>query len=218
MDARSEERMSAVPVASYLTDFRNDRDIAAGPAFVPFGRSGSMERSPVEDNTLSAQIEAARASGFADGEAAGKALFEARLEQERDAWTRRLEAERQAWAHAEAEKLAQRLTAELKEVEGRIAQATARVLEPLLQRALREQAIADLQAELHTLLAKDAGIAVSVAGPPDVLEALRNQLDGTAPNIAYVPNGEPDVRITAGQTILETRLAAWAARIREAVK
>ena len=99
-----------------------------------------------------------------------------------------------------------------------MAETTARVLEPFLRAELRRQAIADLRAELEVLLRKDAGIGISVAGPEDLLQALRDRLSGTSCAVTYLANTEPDVRIAAGQTILETRLEAWAAKIAEAVR
>ena len=57
-----------------------------------------------------------------------------------------------------------------------------------------------------------------MTGPEDLLQALRGELSGKAWAATYLPSGEPDVRITAGQTILETRLGAWAAKIEEALR
>ena len=208
--------MSAVPAANYLTDFRRERHVTAGPSFVPFGHH---ERQSATAQTVSGAdlIEAARANGFADGETAARAVLEARLAQEREAFARQLESERRAWAYAEAEKLTQRLTSGLREMETRIAQSAARALEPLVQQGLRQQVIAQVHSELVTLLAKDAGIAVSVAGPADLLAALRERIGDSIGAVTYAPDSEPEVRVTAGHTILETRLATWAARIKEAI-
>jgi hypothetical protein len=57
-----------------------------------------------------------------------------------------------------------------------------------------------------------------VTGPEDLLQALRDQLAGKACAATYLPNSRADVRITVGQTILETRLGAWAAKIQEALR
>jgi hypothetical protein len=125
---------------------------------------------------------------------------------------------RQGWVADEGEKLAQRLSAGLGELEARVAETTARVLEPFLQAELRRQAIAALRAELEAVLSREPGIEVGVTGPEDLLQALRDGLAGRACAATYHPSGEPDVRITAGQTILQTRLAAWVARIEEALR
>ena len=55
----------------------------------------------------------------------------------------------------------------------------------------------------------------------NLLEALRvriaDQLAGKAGSVGYRTSDRPDVRIVAGQTVLETRLGAWAAKIEEAL-
>jgi len=195
--------MSAVPAASYLTEF---------------GRDGEAPLRRRNGEDTSARIDAAHASGFESGKAAAMAALEARLEGERASFAQQRASERQAWVAEEAEKLAQRLSAGLDELEARIAETTARVLEPFLRAELRRQVIAALRADLEALLTQEPGISLSVTGPEDLLQALRDQLSGKACAATYLPNGEPDVRITAGQTILETRLGAWAAKIGEAVR
>lgn len=193
--------MSAVPSAAYLMDFAGD------------GRHPGSERAA----DVAARIEAARASGYESGKAAANAALEAKLEQHRAAAARQLEAERQTWANEEAQKLAQRLVAGLAELETSIADAAARALEPVLIAELRRQAIDDLRADLE-LLTSDAGTAITVRGPQDLLQALQAALAGSGRTVTYLPNGEPDLRIAAGQAILETRLEAWAAKIEEAVR
>jgi len=210
--------MSAVPVASYLAEFGSGADVGSGgPAWAPLG-AGDGERGATAADVVSARIEAAQAAGFASGKAAAMAILDARLKDQRAEFERELTSEREAWVAGEAERLATRLTGGLGELEQRLAETTARVLEPFLRAELRRQAIADLRAELEVLLRKDAGIGISVAGPEDLLQALRDRLSGTSCAVTYLANTEPDVRIAAGQTILETRLEAWAAKIAEAVR
>ena len=110
------------------------------------------------------------------------------------------------------------MTAGLGALEAQIADAAARVLAPFLDAQLCRQAVAGLRAELEVLLAKDAGLSVSISGPEDLLEALRKDLAGKAGAVTYVAGNGCDVRISADQTLLETRLAAWKASIEEAVR
>jgi hypothetical protein len=201
--------MSATPAASYLMEFGRDGGMA------PPRRAA--DGAVADPGDTASRIEAAHASGFDSGRAAAMAALEARLEEERAASARQLAAARQAWAAQEGERLALQLSAGLDELQARLSEATARVLEPFLRAELRRQAIASLGLELEALLARDPGIGISVTGPEDLLEALRDRLSGTACAATYLTSGEPDVRILAGETILETRLAAWAAKIEEAV-
>ena len=210
--------MNAVSVASLLSEFGGEAHARPQAGFTPFGRGGGGAGNA---EALSERMEAARASGFADGEAAAKAALELQLAQEREAHACELAAERQAWASGEGRKLAEQLAAGLGEIEAGIEQAAARVLAPVLQAELRRHALAELQVELDVLLTKDAGISVTISGPEDLLESLRKglaeRLPGKASAVICRPSAEPEVRIAAGQTVLETRLAAWAARIEEAI-
>jgi hypothetical protein len=210
--------MSATPAAAYLVEFGGDGDVERRPTFVPLARASG--RSTAE--AASHGIEAVRASGYASGEAAARAELEAELAELRQAHGRQLAAERRAWVNGEAEKLDQRLASGLAELEASIAQTAARVLEPFLRAELRRQAIADLHSALETLLAKEGGLSVTVGGPEDLLQALRERLAGglagKAASVSYEVNAEPDVRIAAGHSILETRLGAWVAKIEGAVE
>jgi hypothetical protein len=208
MDAWDARRMSATPAAPYLTEFGSG---ARRSALAIVGR----RLSDAED--AAARIAEAHASGVESGKAAAMAASEAKLEEQRALFARQLGTEREAWAAQEGQKLGVQLTAGLLALEAQIADAVARVLAPILETRLCHQAIADLRADLEVLLTRDASLNVSIAGPEDLLQALRDQLSGTPCSVTYVANGACDVRITADQAILETRLAAWKTRIEEAV-
>jgi hypothetical protein len=92
----------------------------------------------------------------------------------------------------------------------------ARVLKPFVGAALRRQAMADLVQSLKVLLARDGAAAVSVCGPPDLLEVLQARLEGSIADVTYHPDEGCDLRVTVGNTLLETRLGAWIAKIGEA--
>lgn len=202
--------MSATPAANYLTEFGAGADRSA-LAFV--GRS----MSHADDEA--ARIAEAHARGIEAGKAAALATTEAKLEEQRAHFARQLEAERASWAVQEGEKLSAQLVSGLCALEAQIGDAAARVLAPFLDAQLCRQAVAGLAAELEVLLAKDAGLHVSIAGSEDLLQALRKELhDKAAGSVTYVAGDGCDVRVSADQTLLETRLAAWKAGIEEAVR
>ena len=80
------------------------------------------------------------------------------------------------------------------------------------------KAIDDLVESVTVLRAQEKSTVIAVSGAADLLQALRARLAGRFDNIAYHPGQACDVRVTVGQTVLETRLGAWMARIEEAVK
>jgi hypothetical protein len=83
---------------------------------------------------------------------------------------------------------------------------------------MHRRAIADLAESLTALRTQENTSHISVSGAADLLEALRVRLEGKLENITYRQSDACDVRVTVGQTVLETRVGAWMARIEEAMK
>ena len=196
--------MSAVPIARYLLEFDGLDDPASG-ARLGSGRGAAASKPSVIDEA------------FAKGKAAADAELKAQLARQVDLHEKALAAAREAWALQEGAKLAEQLSAGLAAIESQVAGVAARILEPFIAAEMRTRAIADLAEGLGVLLAQERSAAVSIAGAPDLLDALRGRIEGKVENVSYHPNEACDVRVTIGQTVLETRLDAWMARIREAV-
>jgi hypothetical protein len=203
--------MSAAPIARYLLELDAGDDARATPA------SRLSAGRPSTASTAVMAEEAAHAKGFESGKAAAEAQLAGKLE-ERDAFHRQeLSSAREAWTLLESGRLAEQLLKGLDDLEARLAETTARILKPFLAAELYKRAIGDL-AESLTALRQENAAAISVAGAADLLEGLRARLDGKLDNIAYHPSQACDVRVTVGQTVLETRVGAWMARIEGAAK
>lgn len=201
--------MSAVPAARYLADF----GVGADGRSTQLGGAG-----PQRGESAAAKLEEAFARGKEEGLAEARAEGEARLEEQRNIFAEELAAARQDWVASTGEEIARRLEAALAEFESRVAETTARILKPFIAEGLQRQAFAELRANLEALLATDAGAAIAISGPADVLEALRQQLAGRATNVTYTPSDDCDVRVVAGHATLETQLKNWLARLEEAVR
>ena len=193
--------MSALPVAGYLIEF------GAKP------RAGG---TPAEDTA--APIDDAFRRGLAEGKAAARSECEAELERRSEEHAQQLAKERRDWAAETGEKLAGQLIAGLGSVEAKIAGSVAHVLEPFLIAELRRQTIDELVGITRELMSKDPGISMEISGPDDLLQVLRDRLAGEARNVRFSAGEGSDVRVCADQTILETRLGAWMARIEEALR
>ncbi len=125
----------------------------------------------------------------------------------------RLAAERRAWVAGEGERIAAALAAGLSEIEVRIANQVARVLKPVIAGHVQRRAVEELVQTLEALLTKGDVGRITVSGPEDLLGALRGSLEGKASNVTFAPAATADLRIEADETVLETRIAAWAAAI-----
>lgn len=202
--------MSAAPIARYLLELDAGYDPGATPALRPGGKSPAASKAGMLDE--------AHAKAFASGKAAAEAQTAAKLEEREASHRRELASAREAWTQQEGGRLAEQLVKGLEELEARLADTMARILEPFLAAELRRKAIADLVESLSALRAQDKAAVVGVSGPPDLLDALRARLEGRLDNVTYHPGQVNEVRVTLGQTILETRVGAWLTRIEEAVR
>jgi hypothetical protein len=202
--------MSAAPIARYLLELDAGDDARATPAWRP----SAAKLSAASKATM---VEEAHAKGFESGKAAAGAQIAGKLE-ERDALHRKeLASAREAWTQLESGRLAEQLAKGLQELEARLADTTARILKPFLTAELHRRAIADLAESLTALRAQEKAAGIAVSGTADLLEALRARLEGKLDNVIYHASQACDVRVTVGQTVLETRVGAWMARIEEAL-
>lgn len=196
--------MSAVPAASYLADFGIE------------GRAGGTEKA--RERGGQDKIEEAFARGVEAGRAAVQAEAEAKIASQQAVFAKRLELERQKWVIGTGEKLAGSLAAGLEKLESTIADTTARILKPFLEAELHKQAISELRLNLAALIATEPGVALHIRGPADILDVLREQLADKHPSAVLEVADDCDVRIVAGQAVLETRLRDWMSKLEEAAR
>jgi hypothetical protein len=202
--------MSAAPIARYLLELDAGDDARATPAWRPSAGKLSVA-------SKATMVEEAHAKGFESGKAAAEAQIAGKLEEHDALHRNELSSAREAWTHLESGQLAEQLVKGLEELEARLADVTARILKPFLAAELHRRAIADLVETLTALRAQEKAAVIGISGAADLLEALRARLEGKLDNVAYHPSQVCDVRVTVGQTVLETRVGAWMARIEEAV-
>jgi len=164
------------------------------------------------------KLEEAYAKGYEAGKAEGLAELEDRLEENRAYHARQLELERLTWTSREAEKLAEQIADGFGEIRARLSEATARILRPFLRELIQRQAISELVDELDMLLGADEGITLEISGPEDLLDRLREKLEGRNLSVLFAINDDVDLRIVIGQTILETCLGTWMRKVEERIE
>ncbi len=201
--------MSAVPAARYLTEFGVEGTTGAT-------RPGDASGSP--EAALRHKLDEAFARGVEAGRVAAREEADAKLSGQQVLFAKRLELERQKWAIGTGDKLANKLTKGLRDLEARIADSAARVLRPFVEAELHRQSIAELRSSLGALVATEAGVNLHISGPADVLDVLRTQLKDKNPPAVFEVTEEPDVRIVAGQAVLETHLKDWMGKVEEAMR
>jgi hypothetical protein len=163
-------------------------------------------------------IATAREEGFSEGTAVSAAAHAAALEAERGASAAHLAAERALWAHEEGRRLADGLAQGLAEIEARISTRTARILSGFLADRLIDRATRELARTIRELLAGADGKVVAVTGPADIVAALRETLAGDAVAVDFRSDTAADVRVVCDETLVESRLSAWVARLASVVE
>ena len=198
--------MSAVAIARYLVEFDARDDASASPS------DGSKAAHPAS------KASEAFAEGFTSGKAAAEAELAAKLKEQQSRHENELATARRAWAQQEGANLGRQLAKGLEAIEAGVGTVVARILEPFVAKELRDRAIADLVEHLGVLLAQDGGAELSISGRSDLLEALRIRLADRAQHVSFLPSDGCEVRVSVGQTVLETRLAGWLGKIEGAAK
>jgi hypothetical protein len=155
-------------------------------------------------------LERARSEAIAEARAA----FDRARAEDRVAFDRELvERENEFNANTAAALLA-RLDLALAGIEQRLADATARVLARFLSAKVRERALKELTETIAGLTAGREGMAVKVSGPPLLIAALEPLIADKATAFAVtVAPGAPEVTAKLDDTMIETRLGEWMARL-----
>jgi hypothetical protein len=172
------------------------------PAFLP-----RTPREPPPD--LDAIYENGRQAGLVEARAEAEAAA-ARQAQEAEA---ALEQARLAWTEAVATPLAAELPRALDALTESLAETTGRLLRPFLEGELSDAASRALIDQIRPLLSGQDGALIRVSGPAELLATLRSVFPAGSP-VEFTETEAVDVAIVVGETVIETRIAAWVARLR----
>ncbi|MCP3371991.1 hypothetical protein [Bradyrhizobium cajani] len=151
------------------------------------------------------------------GHAAGVAEGDARVAEERVRSAIRLGEERSKWSDQQAVAIVSGFEAACREIETNIASSVARILLPFLADAVRDKAIGSLVEQIAALTGNSPVPVFKVTGPSELLGLVRTQLEAARhTGIEYEAAETPEVRVVADQTVIETQIATWSERLKEA--
>ena len=203
------------PIAAFIPSFddaqpsisdallvsESDGGVAVEPAFPP-----NTPRQPPPD--LDGIFESGRQAGLT--EARAEALRErADLRAETEA---ALAAERLRWADDVALPFSSKLDGALSDLGETLSDSVGRLLRPFLATEMRDAACRALMEQISPLLAGADGALIRVGGPPPLLAALRVAFP-RGKMVDFVETDAVEVTIVSRDTVIETRLAEWAARL-----
>lgn len=197
--------MKVVTLAAYL-----DRG-NAGAGIAP------LTVTAVPPMTREEEIAEARRDSERLGREAAQREHEEALQAAQQRFEERLAEERQLWTREQGDVLARALGDGLTRIEAKIAEVTARLLEPFIIAEARRKTLVELQETLRDMLADPEIATLRIEGPADLLAALREGIGSKDNLVKFEVNDRPDVHVETGNTVIETRLGAWATRLKEAM-
>jgi hypothetical protein len=151
------------------------------------------------------------------GHAAGEAEADARVAEERVRSAIRLGEERAKWSDQQADAIVSGFESACREIETNIASSVARILLPFLAEAVRDKAIGSLVEQIAALTGNSPVPVFKVTGPSDLLDLVRTQLEASRrTGIQYEAAETLEVRVVADQTVIETQIAVWGERLKDA--
>ncbi|MCU4179550.1 hypothetical protein [Bosea sp. BH3] len=172
------------------------------PAFLP--KSPRPPKGPDLDEVF----ETGRQAGLAEQQSQSQQ----ELDRQRGEAARILEEERRRWAEEVAAPLAAQISAALDTLGESLADRVGRLLQPFLGTELRDTACRSLIAQIGPLLAGADGAVVRVHGPALLLATLRNVFPAGGA-VEFVESEQTEVTVATTDTIIETRIGDWVARL-----
>ena len=207
-------------LARYLKDFGAPR--AKAPAFQPPSFAGEDDGMALAEPPLAlppVDIEAERAAAFAEGRSEAEAELQEKHDAEivalKEAHRAELETLRLRYEQDYAMALAERFSMLTGEVADVVAAQAAQVLAPVMNQVLTKGAVADLARMIAEGLQDGEGVAITVKGPENLFEQLKARFEEPAPVFRHVETQDVDLTVEYGDTVLVTRMAAWADTVRK---
>jgi hypothetical protein len=186
------------------------REIRREPQPAPAPRAAPPARAEAPQADL---LDEAYRRGYAAGLAEGNAG----LAEERVRSAVRLGEERAKWSDQQAVAIVNGFSTACREIEANIAGSVARILQPFLADAVRDKAVEALIEQISVLTGSSPVPVFRISGPADLLQRVKAQLDKARQvGIEYQAADTLEIRVVADQTVIETQMQAWTARLKEA--
>ena len=150
----------------------------------------------------------------AEAVAAAEAGFSERILALEEDHARARAEDRTRWTQGEGSTLAEGFRKATAEMEERLIDAVAAVLEPLMADVVKSAALRELRQAIVTLTTGGSSAKIEVTGPEDLVEALRSAFGaagGDMSGMTFAPSQDAEVTVTADNSTIRTRLAEWAA-------
>ena len=182
----------------------------------PAPRAYAPPPEPPED--IEAKLSEAYHRGVQEGIDSAKAEAATARALERADMQKRAVVEKLDFQMNEYAKLGEALNAGFGELERRIAQAAAQILQPLLEREAARRIVDDL-AENVARLTRGGGVALLKArGPQALLSMLKSRVEHLAVEVEYVEDESVEITVASSTTEIRSELGVWRQLIADIVE
>ena len=203
------------PLARYLRDFGAEPVPAVVHVEAPMFFDAVSDVSALEEFVEQVDLEAERQQAYDEGFKAATEQMTAQnaeaLAQLQQTHETEMEAHRLEFEGGVADYLAKALPELTERISTELADALVHLLAPLLKEELDRQAVDELAQQLKPELAREVLDQIRVFGPRHLCDLLRDKLEQAGEIIDFQPSESADLRVEMGDTLLVTRLSAFAA-------
>jgi hypothetical protein len=196
---------ASFPLSRALREIEPPRDESA-----PAPRPRPRPRAAPSEAEIEARIAEACERGRREGVAAARVEEAETLEREiagerERATVGQLDFQLNEYAH-----VAESVSAGLQEIEQRVAEVVARLVEPLVTRATADRIVEALCDNLARLRVGGSSTLIKIRGPERVLAALRERVAYLAVDVEFVADHGVEVSIESDETTIRSQLQPWA--------
>lgn len=209
----------SLTLSRYLKDFGAEQALPPVVADLVFAEQAEFTESAVEPPI---DVEAERRAAYAEGHEAATQDLSQKHRAELDALNESFRVEAEALRARYEEQAAERIAADMTRMATMLGQAisaeAAAVLAPIMTETLTTKAVADLADLVRTAILDGSAGPISVSGPRHLFEALQANLGEEAALLRHIEAQDVDLTVTIGESVLVTRMSAWAAGLKEILK
>ncbi|WP_420960890.1 hypothetical protein [Brucella sp. IR073] len=218
--------MSAVSIASFLTDFSPRRIPDERVVILPALREEEPEPEPLDEASpeqafeaavdAELQVKQAFEAGREAGRAEADALYEAEKQRVQRAHEEEIAGIRAAALSETADRLTAQMQAALETLEASFSRQLAELLEPLIAAHIERAAVADFARQVTACL--PAAMGMEIRGPRDLLDALHSLEGFASENFIPIEADAAELSLRLDERIIETRLAPILAELKALIR
>ncbi|MBB3017298.1 hypothetical protein FHR70_000338 [Microvirga lupini] len=209
-------------IASLLEDFSSGpRSEALGIGILRAAKAVAepdLTPSPPVVDRQAELLKAVEAKVRAEERDAARLQLEEAVAAERTRYEDELASQRVIWVEQQAGQLSTLIVAGIGRIESMLSERVANILIPFVSEAFRQQSITELKEALATLLLGEEMGPMKIAGPEDLLQALKANLGPHGAAIEFLPGDHVEVSVITRDTTVQTQLQAWSDRLEQVLK